>query len=170
MDASPSAEPPRRLPGELGFGLALLLFSLTALWQSYKISGFSSLSSAGAMPLGTSFVMSVCAAMIVWSARRKPVAAASAGDPLWRRFFRQIMPPQVIVFTALIVFYMLALERLGFIVSSFVYLVLTNFALGQRRVFYTLGINLILLASIYLVFQVAFSVVLPEGVVERLWR
>ena len=39
--------PPRRLPGELVFMLIMLLFGLTALWQAWRISGFSSWSSPG---------------------------------------------------------------------------------------------------------------------------
>ena len=61
-----------RLPGELGFCLALLLFSLTALSLSYRISGFSSWSSAGSVPLGASPVMCVSALTVLFRELSKP--------------------------------------------------------------------------------------------------
>jgi putative tricarboxylic transport membrane protein len=169
MDASSRTEANERLPGELAFALALLLFSLTALWQAFRIAGFSDLASAGAMPMGTAFVMCICSAIVVWNTRRKPPPRPVSG-PIWQQFYHRIMPSQHILFTALIILYMVALEPLGFIVSSFLYLVLSNYALGRRGLVHTVVVNVVLLAIVYLIFQVAFSVVLPEGIVERLWR
>ena len=55
--------------------LVLLLFSLTALYLSYQISGFSSWSSAGSLPLGTSFVMSLVQQPRVLGIQPPPVQA-----------------------------------------------------------------------------------------------
>ena len=49
--------PRRRVPGELVFVLILLLFSLTALWQSWRISGFTGWSSPGGLPMLAGLVM-----------------------------------------------------------------------------------------------------------------
>ena len=65
---------------------------------------------------------------------------------------------------------MLTLERLGFILSSFVFLVAAMFALGSRRIWHTVLISAVSLAVIYVIFQTAFSVVLPEGVLRGVFR
>ncbi|MBK7472532.1 MAG: hypothetical protein IPI73_19865 [Betaproteobacteria bacterium] len=44
------------------------------------------------------------------------------------------------------------------------------FALGSRRIVFTLVVSAVSLAAIYLVFQTAFSVVLPEGVLRGVLR
>ena len=69
--------------------------------------------------------------------------------------------------TAAIFAYMLTLEWLGFIVSSYLFLVVAMRLLGGKR----LGLNLLVsglaLAVIYVVFDTAFSVVLSAG---TLWQ
>ena len=71
-----------RLPGELGFCLALLLFSLTVFYLSYKISGFSSWSSAGSLPLGASLVMCVSSLVIIFRELAKPEPELKLGKTL----------------------------------------------------------------------------------------
>lgn len=159
-----------RLPGELGFASAMLLFGLTALWLSYRISGFSSWSSAGSVPLGTSFFLSVSALMIVLGTLRKPALPSTPGKPVTRQFYEQIFPLRHLLFTAVIVGYMLLLEPLGFIASSFLYLTGASLVLGERRYVHMIVANALSLVAVYLVFQTAFSVVLPIGPIERLFQ
>lgn len=159
-----------RLPGELAFSLAMLLFGLTALSLSYRISGFSSWSSAGSVPLGTSFVLSASALMIVLRTLHKPAVATSAERPVTRQFYEKIFPLRHFLFTAVIVLYMVLLEPLGFIASSFLYLTGASVVLGERRYLRMTVINALSLAVVYLVFQTAFSVVLPTGPVERFFQ
>ena len=88
------------------------------------------------------------------------------GQPLWRQFFHQITPLPIVLFTALIVAYMLTLEPLGFIISSFAFLVASMYALGDRRIVRVSIVSAVSLAIIYVIFQTAFSVVLPEGLLR----
>ena len=44
------------------------------------------------------------------------------------------------------------------------------FALGERRVLHTALISVVSLAVIYVIFQTAFSVVLPEGILRGVFR
>lgn len=81
-----------RLPGELGFCLALLLFSLTAFYLSYGISGFSSWSSAGSLPLGASLVMCVSSLVIIFRELKKPVPELKLGKTLSQSFFEKVFP------------------------------------------------------------------------------
>lgn len=159
-----------RLPGELGFCLALLLFSLTALYLSYRISGFSSWSSAGSVPLGASLVMCVSALMVIFRELAKPPPELEPGGTSARSFFEKVFPARHAVFVAVLIAYMALLEPLGFIASSFLYLAAASLVLGERRYAHMIVVNVIMLAAVYLVFRTAFSVVLPEGFVERMFR
>ena len=159
-----------RHPGELTFALTMLLLALTALWLSYRISGFSGWSSAGSVPMGTSFFMVASAIVFIRGTLRKPPVETSPESPASRQFYEQIFPLRHMLFTAVIVAYMLLLEPLGFITSSFLYLMASSLVLGERRYVHMTILNVLSLATVYLVFQTAFSVVLPTGPVERLFQ
>jgi len=158
--------PDRRLPGELTFVLVLLLFGLTALWQAFRISGFASWSSPGAVPPLAALVLAVSAARIVLATLRQPPPEIPAGSTLPKQFGHLLLPRVIVAFTLLIVLYMFALEPLGFVVSSFLFLAAGMWVLGSRRIIYNLAISAICLAVIYVIFQTAFSVVLPAGVLK----
>ncbi len=154
-----------RLPGEITFTVLLLLFSGCMLWTAYGISGFASLSSAGAFPMAATAVMVITGLINVVNASRASPSAGEAGAPLARRFVRQLTPPVLIGFVLAIVLYMLALEWVGFLPASYVFLVASMRLLGSRRFVLNLVVAGASLAAIYLIFQTVFSVVLPRGVV-----
>jgi putative tricarboxylic transport membrane protein len=158
--------PDHRLPGEQTFVLVLLLFGLTALWQSFRISGLASWSSPGAVPMLAALVLVVSGLKVALSTLRKPPPEIPPESSLARSFGRRLMPRVVIAFTLLIVLYMFSLEPLGFIISSFLFLVAGMWALGSRRLGYNALISAVSLAAIYVTFQTAFSVVLPDGVLK----
>jgi len=62
---------------------------------------------------------------------------------------------------------MLALEWTGFVLSSYVFLVVSMWLLGSRRLVLNLVVSALSLAAIYVVFQTVFSVVLPKGTLFR---
>ena len=65
-----------RLPlGELVFVLVMLLLGLTASWQAWRISGLSSWSSPGALPMFAAFVM------VVAGLRIAPLTVETGGTP-----------------------------------------------------------------------------------------
>ena len=147
----------RRQPGESVFGYLILVISLLILHQSYAISGFSSVSSAGVFPMIASFAMAVSAAAIILKNR-----TLAAPDPALG-FLRRVAPPAVVVFTLLIGAYMLTLEPLGFLLSSFLFLFLSMLYLERRNPLLLAVISAVSLGIIYLIFRTAFSVVLPQG-------
>lgn len=159
-----------RLPGETGFCVAILLFSATFLYLSYKISGFSSWTSAGSLPMGTTFVMTAASIVILFRELAKPAPQLRAGESLTRGFFEQVFPLRHCIFIAVLVAYMFLLEPLGFIADSYLYLIGTSLVLGERRYIKMIFVNALSLAVVYLVFQTAFSVVLPTGPLERLFQ
>lgn len=160
--------PDRRLPGELAFALVMLLFGATALWQAYRISGFASYSSPGAVPMLAALVLLGASVRIVLAAVRQPPAEVPEGGTLSRQFERVLLPRVIVAFTALIALYMFALDPLGFVASSFLFLAAGMWVLGSRRIVYNLAISAVCLAAIYAIFQTAFSVVLPAGVLKGL--
>lgn len=161
--------PRSRLPGELVFSLLLVVFSAFMLWQAYAISKFESLTSAGAFPMFATFVLVVTGLMIAGQTARARPLPGDAGESLLQQFVRRITPAVLVLFVVAIAAYMWLLERLGFVVSSYLFLVLSMGLLGSRRLVLNLGVSALSLACIYVIFQTAFSVVLPYGTWIQGW-
>ncbi|MCS6995836.1 MAG: tripartite tricarboxylate transporter TctB family protein [Casimicrobiaceae bacterium] len=151
------------LRGELALAVVLLLASALLLWQAYRISGFASLTSAGAFPMLASAVMLGTAAITLARALRARIATTatpSAAAPPTRA---PLMSRTLVVFLGAIVLYLLLIERLGFVVSSYLFLTGSMWLLGSRRIGFNLLVSAVVLGIILLVFRVIFSVVLPKG-------
>ncbi len=150
-----------RLAGELVFSLFMSLFSAFLLWSAVGISGFASYTSAGSFPMAAAALMLACSVIAVAQAVKMPPPPSHA--PLVTQFMKQLLPPTILLFTLALVVYMLTLEWLGFLIGSYLFLVAGMRILGSQR----WGLNLLvaagMLAAIYVVFQTAFSVVLPAG-------
>jgi putative tricarboxylic transport membrane protein len=153
----------RRLPGELIFALLLIVLSLFLLWQAYGISGFESLTSAGAFPMVAAAVMLVTAVIAFRDTTQYPRVADESGDSLWQQFVRRVSPAVLVQFVICIAAYMLALEKIGFILSSYLFLLVSMWVLGSRKFVLNLWVSALCLAAVYLIFQTVFSVVLPSG-------
>ena len=151
-----------RLPGELSFMALTVAFSTFMLWASYNISKFESISSAGAFPMLCAAVMLVTGLMsLVKTARAKVVL--EEGETLVQQFVRRLAPLQLVLFAVLILAYMLLLEPVGFLLSSYLFLACAMQLLGSKRTGLNLLVSAVVLAAIFVVFQTAFSVVLPPG-------
>jgi putative tricarboxylic transport membrane protein len=152
----------KRLPGELTFTCLLLLGSLFLLHQSYGISGFESITSAGMFPMMSAFVMVLTVAVALRDTFNSPLDLIE-GDSVTQQFVRQISPTVFVYFTLTLFAFMLLLPRLGFLISAFFFLVVAMRLLGSKQ----WGLNLMLsatsLGAVYLIFQTVFSVVLPKG-------
>ncbi len=151
-----------RLPGELSFMVLIVAFSTFMLWASYNISKFESISSAGAFPMVCAAAMLITGLMSLLRTARSKLTL-DGDETLLQQFVRKLAPPQLVLFALLICAYMFLLERLGFLLSSYLFMISAMQLLGSRRI----GLNLIvgagMLTAIYIVFQTAFSVVLPSG-------
>lgn len=150
-----------RLPGELTFMVLSVAFSAFMLWASYNISKFESISSPGTFPM-------VCAATLLVTGLMSLVKTSrgkldTGGETVLQTFIRRLAPAQLVAFTALIVVYALTLEIVGFIVGSYVFLLFSMQVLGSKRIGLNLVVSAVVLAAIYIVFQTAFSVILPTG-------
>lgn len=156
-------KPVQLAPGARAFLVLLVLFSAFMLWQAFGISGFSSITSPGAFPMLAALVMLLCLVVVLWSGRQSRVAEPAAGEGSFQHFVRAITPPVVLSFGLTIAIYMLLLDRLGFVVSSYLFLLASMRLLGSARWGLNLLVAALSLAAIYLIFQTVFSVVLPKG-------
>ncbi|AZQ67978.1 tripartite tricarboxylate transporter TctB family protein [Silicimonas algicola] len=159
-DATPGGEPTHRRPGEMVFGLFLLGASLVLMWSAYGISGFKALSAPGTVPMATTAVMVVTAALVVLRTRRLPLDTTET-------VAKDILPGVVILVAALLVGYGLLLRPLGFLPTSALFLIVAIKALSRRGWGWTLGVSLGSLLVVWLIFRIVFSVLMPAGIVPE---
>ncbi len=157
------AEKKTRLPGELTFTVLLLLGSLFLLYQAYGISGFESITSAGMFPMLSALVMTVTAFLAITGVAKSPAEPLAVGESLRQSFVRRITPPVFVLFALAVVAFMLLLNKLGFVVSAYLFMVVSMRLLGSVRWLFNLMLSALSLGVVYLIFQTIFSVILPKG-------
>lgn len=157
------ADKKTRLPGELAFTVLLLLGSLFLLYQAYGISGFESITSAGMFPMLSALVMAITAFLAILGVSKAPAEPLVAGENLRQSFVRRITPPVFVLFALAVVGFMLLLNKLGFVASAYLFLVVSMRLLGSVRWLFNLMLSAISLGVVYLIFQTIFSVILPKG-------
>ncbi|RIX97984.1 tripartite tricarboxylate transporter TctB family protein [Aureimonas flava] len=150
----------KRRPGERAFTVVLFLGSLFLLWSAYGISGFEALSSPGAVPMATTFVMAVTLGIVLVKTARRPRDTAE-------RLGREVLPPLVVVFAVLLLLYAVALEPLGFLPTSFLFLLVSIRILSKRSILHAALVALLSLALIYVLFRIVFTVLIPAGIVPE---
>lgn len=156
---------PQRQAGELVFTVLLLGLAVFLLWEAYGISGFESLASAGAFPMVASFLMVVCGLHFVSRAFK---ARPSFEGPALKTFAVKVLPPVVLWVSLGMLVYMVLMERIGFLLSSYLFLAGTMLLLGGGRngvrgLLVTLLVPAVFLGVIHVVFETLFSVILPAG-------
>jgi len=146
-------------PGERAFGILLVMFSALVFWESYRISGFSGLSTGGAMPMFASGVMFISAIVILGGTLRRSKAQHSGLSGLVAYLF----PLRIVVFVVLLVAYVVVIPIIGFLVASTALLLISIWWLWDRGFVWALVLSLIFGAAIHVLFRVVFQVVLPAG-------
>lgn len=150
---------PRR-PGELVFNLLMVLGSLYLLWSAYGISGFEALSAPGAVPMVTTAIMVLCAALIFLETLRKSKITSE-------KLSRDILPMPVIVTILAITAYALALTSFGFLPTSLIFLTGLICYLTKYSLLRSIILSLLIVALIYLLFRIVFTVLMPPGIVPE---
>ena len=159
-DATPGGAETERRPGELAFAAFLLLASLGLLWSAYGISGFQALSAPGTVPMATTAVMVVTALIVTLRTARLPRITGET-------FSRDILPPVVLVFAALLVAFGVALKPLGFLPTAALFLIGSIKILSRRSWPWVLVVSLGALVLIWLIFRIVFTVLMPAGIVPE---
>ena len=75
--------------------------------------------------------------------------------------FDDLKPP---IFAGLIVLYFVAIFRIGYFTSTFLFLLITPFILGLRRPVFTILTVVLSIVFIYLIFEMALAARLPRGI------
>lgn len=154
------SEPKTRLVGEVPYAWMLVVSSLVIGYLAYQISGFTSLNSAGAFPLGVSLIMLLSALWCLGEAlakRRAPVKGMQAV----RQFCEEHFPQRVVVFLALAIGFLLSMSWVSFYISAFIFIAVCIFYLRRGGVLMALGCSGMAMLVIYLLFTLVFSVYLP---------
>ena len=154
--------PRARLPGETVFVALLLAFSVFLFWQATRISGFSALSSPGSFPMAATAIMVIAGAVALVGTLRLPAPDASLGG-----FRERVLPKVVGLFLGLVLVYGVVLEPVGFVLASLAFLFAAILLLHRKGPVSAFGYALVMIAAIYIVFRLIFSVVLPEGVLPE---
>lgn len=147
--------------GENAFAWLMMALSLFVLMQAYLISGFSSISSAGTFPMVAAAIMVVAMALTLLNNRKLAKPDADGLKDELRRAAKQVLPKVFLVYTGIIIGYMLLIQPLHFLPSSFAFLLVSMIYLKGSTVIKSLLISTLTLACIYIVFQYFFRVVLP---------
>ncbi len=150
-------EKTERRPGErflMWFLLALGLFVFIVAWQMPH----DSFASTGAFPIFIGAVMILSILRILWK-ERKVFASWQ-----WKEETAQVgpyaFPRLVVLYTVVLILYILLLYPLHFWVSSYLFLVGSFLLLKGSTILRGLVIGAIMLATIWLLFQYIFRIVL----------
>ncbi len=148
---------PRR-PGERLFLWCLLAFSAFVLVTAARIPNLEHLSSSGVFPIFTGSILVLACLRILWS-RRERYAALTLRQEISQA--RSFALPRVILGYALVVLvYILTTSTLGFLASSYLFLVVSFVFLKGAGAFRSAIVAAGMLAAIYLVFHTVFKVIL----------
>lgn len=149
---------PEKRPGERMFAIVLTVFSIVALWQAYRISGFKSLSEPGVFPMLAAGTMLVSGLFILrdsFGSKRRTTQTPG--------FFTLILQPRLIIVIALVGLYIVLMPWLGFIVASGLFLFVCFQYLWRRKILISIVLTLFSLGCIHVIFRIVFQVVLPKG-------
>ena len=146
-------------PGEKVFSFILIIFSVILFFESYKISGFSGLTTSGAMPMFASTLMLIASIFIFLETLKKD----SNNKFNLLKITQYLLPKQLIFFVSLVLIYVLAIPYFGFTLSSGTFLIISILNLWNKGILWSLGVSVFSIAVIYFLFRIVFQVILPLG-------
>ena len=155
--------PQRRRPGELVFVTLLAGFSVAALWQAYLISGFTGLSRPGVFPMLAAATMLASGIFILRDTIKTKAARRDNGITVAGQFIRDVTPLRFIIMLGMVTAYLFTMPWLGFVISSGLFLLASFVYLWRKSFWVSLLLAIVSLAAVYVIFRIAFQVVLPQG-------
>lgn len=131
---------------------SLIVLSIFAVFQSFKISGKELTSSSpGAFPVFISILLLIFSLWIFIEGNKKDKATSKD----------KIFTQEIIVIIILLVLYGLLLEKLGFEISTFGFLFISISYLSKKEIFKNLIISSLTVVLIIFIFKTVFKVILP---------
>ncbi|PTV96648.1 tripartite tricarboxylate transporter TctB family protein [Rhodobacter aestuarii] len=152
-------DPNRRLPGERIFSVLMVAVSLFLFYTATQISGLSGLAEPGSFPMFATGMMVITSTIITFKTLRLPHSDVHG----WKSVF----PGLVILTIILMGFYALALQPVGFLPTSFVFLTIANWVMARGNPLRAALTSALSLVLVYVVFRLVFSVLMPEGIVPE---
>lgn len=146
--------------GETCFDLLILAISIALLIVAYRISGFA-ISAPGTFPLISTTVMVGAMLMVLKENRKKPRDYDDVFTKELGQAIREVFTPTFTFYTLICIVYVLLIDVVHFLPSSFVFLVLSMIYLKGSSPLKAGLISTVTLAGIYLVFLYFFKVILP---------
>jgi hypothetical protein len=147
--------------GENFFAWLMLALGLFVLIQAYLISGFSSISSSGTFPMGAAATMVLSMAILLLNNRKLEKPDADGLKDELRQAAKEVLSLVFLVYTGIIIGYMILIQPMHFLPSSFAFLLVSMIYLKGSTIIKSLIISILTLVCIYIVFQSFFRVVLP---------
>lgn len=149
--------------GEALFSLVLILFSASAFWLSYGISGFGGLTTAGVFPMLASAAMLVSASIVLSAALRRRSPDGVKENTTTERGAGKVFSRDLVIVVVMVSSYVAVIPYLGFVASSALFLFAVISYLWRKGVVASLTISALSITLIYVVFRLGFQVVLPSG-------
>lgn len=112
--------------------------------------------------MAMSAIMTIASAVVL--VRSLSLASPGGG---WSGFRKEALPPAVVVFSLFILAYSITLKSLGFLLASFLFLLVSIWYLERGRLGRTLLLAIVSIVGVYVVFRLVFQVVLPEGIIPE---
>jgi len=179
-----TSQPKRtQIPGELIFACLLLGLSLLIAFYALSISGFSSMSSPGSIPMLAALFMLVSSLITVVKTtgadtknedtNNKDTNNAGTSDENQDAsrqnptFVTLLTPPILLFFASISLTYILVIDQLGFLLSSGLFLFASILVLYRQGPLIAMLVSINTLAIIYIIFRLIFKVILPEA---NLWE
>ncbi len=145
-----------RKPGETAFAIIATVFGVLGYYFALDMTS-ENYSSPSVFPKLASVIIIICGLTCICKACKKE--APEAGSP---SVLKYLLPKDVIVVLALLLAYCIALPRLHFIVSSYIFMVIGMIYLHRGKyIWQSFVISAAAMAALVVVFRYVFLVILP---------
>ena len=141
----------------------LLLFSFFVFWISRSFPSSKTGIGVSTFPKLLAGALIIFSIIIIIQAIKN--SSFSKKEPIFKEFKKGHKLIIAVIF--LLIVYIQMLEALGFILSSFLLLIILMFIFGERRKTILLVVPLLFSVILYLVFSKMAMVFLPEGIIEN---
>lgn len=165
-------------PGEKAIAIIFFIFSLLAIYFSYDISGFESMSSPGSFPMLVSVILLISSVLVLNEVRikqAKQLEGEESADILDKRNIMlkssavgYLFPRLFVIFLFASLIYVFLIIHLSFIYSSILFLFFTGIYFKNEKFTFDIKetikigiISILVVLVIYFIFHDIFKVLLP---------
>lgn len=144
-----------KLTSDVSFNLILALISVFFFYQSFHITDDGSLGSSASIPIMACGMMLLSSLITLFKSFKL--------DSL----NKTIIPRTVYFVLISILVYSIAIEVIGFIITSFIFIAVLIFFINKSAATRSIFLSFMVVVITYLVFRIIFKVMLPEGVIPE---